>query len=49
MTIIIKPPGHRIAAEYHEFPDVRRISRLVVPHEDLTCSLSYDLNLAGRM
>ena len=49
MTVIIEPPGNRIAPEYHEFPDVGGIGSLVITHEDLPCSLSYDLNLAGSM
>ncbi len=49
MAIVIKPPGQRIAAEHHEFPDVCGIGRLVIPHEDLSCSFSDDFNLTGCM
>jgi hypothetical protein len=49
MTVIVKPSCYRIAAEHHEFPDVRGIGRLVVSHEDLTGSLPHNLNLTGSM
>lgn len=49
MAVIIEPPGHRVALEYHELPDVGGIRCLVIPHEDIVAGLSHHLYLAGCM